>query len=88
MNSAANPVQAAYQTTYSYDSAGDLIAADRPATTAAPNGATTSFTYDTAGNMVTSTDPRRHHDIHLQTNRKTCHSQLFRLARSPRSAFL
>ena len=57
MNSTSNPAQAAYQTTYSYDSAGELVSTTTPATTAAPNGATTTSTYDPAGNMLTSTDP-------------------------------
>ena len=51
------PTQAAYQTTYSYDSAGELVSTTTPATAAAPSGATTTSTYDPAGNMLTSTDP-------------------------------
>ena len=51
------PSHAAYQTTYSYDSARELVFTTTPATTAAPNGATTSQTYDAAGNKLTSTDP-------------------------------
>ena len=49
--------QADYQTTYSYDSAGELVSTTTPATTAAPSGATTTSTYDPAGNKLTSTDP-------------------------------
>ena len=51
------PTQAAYQTTYSYDSAGEVVSTTSPATTAAPSGATTTSTYDSAGNMLTRTDP-------------------------------
>jgi RHS repeat-associated protein len=57
ISSGSNPTQAAYQTTYSYDSAGDLVSTTTPATSAAPNGATTTSAYDPAGNMLTSTDP-------------------------------
>jgi RHS repeat-associated protein len=53
----ANPVQAAFQTTSSYDSAGELASGTSPATAAAPSGATTTYTYDAAGNKLTSTDP-------------------------------
>jgi RHS repeat-associated protein len=49
--------QAGYQTTYSYDSADELVSTSTPATTAAPGGATTITTYDPAGNVLTSTDP-------------------------------
>ena len=52
-----NPTQAAYQTTYSYDSMGELAATSTPGTSAAPNGATTRDTYDPTGNKATSTDP-------------------------------
>ena len=45
----AHPAQAAYQTTYSYDSAGELVSTATPATAAAPSGATTTSTYDPAG---------------------------------------
>jgi RHS repeat-associated protein len=51
------PTQAAYQTTYSYDSVGELVSTTTPATSAAPNGATTTSTYDPAGNLLTSVDP-------------------------------
>ncbi len=51
------PTQAAYQTTYGYDSAGELVSTTTPATSAAPSGATTTSTYDPAGNMLTATDP-------------------------------
>jgi YD repeat-containing protein len=57
VSSSTNPTQAAYQTTYSYDSLGELVTTTAPATSAAPNGATTTFTYDSAGNVLTSTDP-------------------------------
>jgi RHS repeat-associated protein len=53
----ANPTQAAYQTTYSYDSVGEQVSSTRPATAAAVGGATTTATYDPAGNKLTSTDP-------------------------------
>ncbi len=53
----SHPAQAAYQTTYSYDSASELVSTTTPATTAAPSGATTTGTYDPAGNTLTRTDP-------------------------------
>ena len=49
--------QVNYQTTYSYDSAGELVSTTTPVTTAAPSGATTTFIHDPAGNKLTSTDP-------------------------------
>jgi trimeric autotransporter adhesin len=57
VSSSAYPVQAAYQTTYSHDSFGDLASTTAPATAAAPSGATTTATYDPVGNKLTSTDP-------------------------------
>jgi RHS repeat-associated protein len=54
---AQNQTQAGYQTTYNYDSSGDLVSRTTPATAAAPSGATTTATYDPAGNELTSTDP-------------------------------
>ncbi len=51
------PTQAAYQTTYSYDSAGEVVSSTSPATTAAPTGATTTETYDSSGDTLTRTDP-------------------------------
>lgn len=51
------PAQAAYQSSYSYDSAGEVVSATSPATAAAPSGATTTYTYDAAGNVLTSKDP-------------------------------
>ncbi len=59
VSSGSSPAQAAYQTTYAYDSVGELVSATTPATTAAPGGATTTSTYDPAGNMLTSTDPKQ-----------------------------
>jgi RHS repeat-associated protein len=50
------PTQAAFQTTSSYDSAGELVSTTMPVTSAAPSGITTSFTYDNQGNKLTSTD--------------------------------
>ena len=50
------PTQAAYQTTSSYDSAGELVSTTMPVTSAAPSGITTSYTYDDQGNKLTSTD--------------------------------
>ena len=47
----------AYETTYSYDSVGDVVSSTAPASSAAPDGATTSDTYDASGNLLTSTDP-------------------------------
>jgi RHS repeat-associated protein len=52
----AYPTQAAYQTTYSYDSAGELVSTTTPATAFALGGAITTTTYDPAGNKLTSTD--------------------------------
>jgi RHS repeat-associated protein len=49
--------QASYQTTYSYDSAGELVSTATPANTVDTGGATTTSTYDAAGNMLTSKDP-------------------------------
>jgi RHS repeat-associated protein len=49
--------QVNYQTTYSYDSAGELVSTTTPATTFALSGATTTSTFDPAGNKLTSTDP-------------------------------
>ena len=49
--------QVSYQTTYAYDSVGDLASTTTPATAAAPSGATTTATYDAAGNELTSKDP-------------------------------
>ncbi|HVB45079.1 MAG TPA: RHS repeat-associated core domain-containing protein [Streptosporangiaceae bacterium] len=57
INSSSYPTQASYQTTYSYDSVGELVSVTRPATSAAPSGAATSFTYDPTGNQLTATDP-------------------------------
>jgi RHS repeat-associated protein len=57
VSSSSYPAQAAFQTTYSYDSAGQLVSTMTPATAAAPSGATTTFTYDTSGDLLTSTDP-------------------------------
>jgi RHS repeat-associated protein len=48
--------QAAYQTTYGYDSAGDLTSTVTPANSAS-SAPTTTATYDPAGNMLTRTDP-------------------------------
>jgi len=57
VNPTSNPTQAAYQTTDSYDSAGDLASETAPATTAAPGGATTSLSYDSGGNLHSTTNP-------------------------------
>ncbi|HEY1733343.1 MAG TPA: hypothetical protein VGG23_02765, partial [Acidimicrobiales bacterium] len=57
VSSGSYPTQAAYQTTSSYDSAGEVVSTTTPATAAAPSGATTSYTYDPAGNQLTSTGP-------------------------------
>jgi YD repeat-containing protein len=46
-----------YQTTYSYDSAGELISQVTPATSAAPSGQRRLAIYDAAGNLVSTTDP-------------------------------
>ena len=57
VSSGAYPTQAAYQTTYGYDSVGELVSTTTPATATAPSGATTTSSYDAAGNMLTRTDP-------------------------------
>jgi RHS repeat-associated protein len=46
-----------YETTYAYDSAGELASQTTPATLMDPSGGTTTYTYDPAGNKLTSTDP-------------------------------
>ena len=51
------PTQAAYQTTYSYDSDGQVVSSTSPATSAAPSGATTTETYNSSGDTLTRTDP-------------------------------
>jgi RHS repeat-associated protein len=56
VSSSTYPSQAAYQTTYGYDSAGEPVTTTTPATSAAPSGATSTFTYDPAGNKLTGTD--------------------------------
>lgn len=56
VSASADPSQAAYQTTSSYDSVGALVSTTSPASTAAPNGTTWSYTYDPAGHQLTSTD--------------------------------
>jgi RHS repeat-associated protein len=50
------PTQAAYQTTSSYDSAGELVLTTMPVTSAAPSGIATAYTYDAEGNKLQSTD--------------------------------
>jgi RHS repeat-associated protein len=57
ISASSYPTQAAYQTTSSYDSSGEMVSTTSPATVAAPNGATTTTTYDPAGNKLTATDP-------------------------------
>jgi YD repeat-containing protein len=49
-------MQAAYQTTYAYDSVGELASTVTPANSAS-SAPTTTATYDPAGNMLTRTDP-------------------------------
>jgi RHS repeat-associated protein len=48
--------QAAYQTTYSYDSAGELVSTTTPANSAS-TAPTTTASYDPAGNILTSKNP-------------------------------
>jgi RHS repeat-associated protein len=57
VSASSHPTQAAFQTTYSFDSAAELVSTTGPATAAAPSGATTTASYDPAGNMLTHTDP-------------------------------
>lgn len=45
-----------YQTTYSYDSLGQVVSTTAPATTWAGSGQTTTKTYDAVGNVATSED--------------------------------
>ena len=75
-----HPTQAAFQTTYSYDSAGELVSTTSPATAAAPSGATTSFTYDPAGNIADHHRPqRRHHHLDLHPGWQRGERQLLRI---------
>jgi RHS repeat-associated protein len=48
--------QSAYQTAYTYDSAGDLVSTVMPANSGSSTP-TTTVTYDAAGNILTSMDP-------------------------------
>ncbi len=57
VSATAFPTQAAYQTTSSYDSAGEVVSSTSPVTSAAPSGATTTSTYNSSGDMLTRTDP-------------------------------
>ncbi len=57
VSSGSFPTQAAYQTTYSYDSDGQVVSSTSPATSAAPSGATTTETYNSSGDTLTRTDP-------------------------------
>ncbi len=54
----ASPFQttSSNQTGYLYDSLGELVNQDAPATSAAPSGQVTTYTYDPAGNQLTSTN--------------------------------
>ena len=70
VNPATSSNQAAFQTTYSYDSAGEQVSTTSPANTAAPNGATTVSTYDPAGNLLTSVDPDQVTTTYTYTPRK------------------
>ena len=56
VSSSAHPAQAAFQTAYSFDSAGEAVSITTPATSAAPSGGTTTVTYDPVGNKLTSKD--------------------------------
>jgi RHS repeat-associated protein len=55
ISSSTYPTQAAYQTTYTYDSANELISTATPANTAS-SAPTTTAAYDPTGNLLTSTD--------------------------------
>ena len=57
VSATAFPTQAAFQTTSSYDSAGEVVSNTSPVTSAAPSGATTTSTYNSSGDMLTRTDP-------------------------------
>jgi RHS repeat-associated protein len=47
-----------YQTGYTHDSTGNLLTRTRPATAAAPSGATTTDTYDASDQLATTTSPK------------------------------
>jgi YD repeat-containing protein len=47
----------AYQTTDSFDSAGENVSEVGPATATAPNGTSSSSTFDAAGSITSATDP-------------------------------
>jgi RHS repeat-associated protein len=57
--SGSSPYQttSSYQSGYTFDSLGETVSRTRPATTASPDGQTTTYTYDPAGNQLTSVDP-------------------------------
>jgi RHS repeat-associated protein len=46
-----------YETTYVYDSVGEMVSQTTPATAADPTGGTTTYTYDATGNQLTVIDP-------------------------------
>jgi RHS repeat-associated protein len=53
----AYPVQGAAQTTYGYDTAGEMVSVTRPVTAAASSGAKSTYTYNAAGDTLTSSNP-------------------------------
>jgi RHS repeat-associated protein len=58
VSASAYPTQAAYQTTSTFDSVGELASTTSPANTVTgSSGATTSYTYDPEGNVLSSTNP-------------------------------
>jgi RHS repeat-associated protein len=46
-----------YQTTYAYDSLGELLTQTAPTTAAAPSGQVTTYAYDPAGNQISLVTP-------------------------------
>jgi RHS repeat-associated protein len=55
--SAPFQTSSSYQTGYKYDSLGELVTQDAPATTSAPSGQITTYGYDLAGNQLTLVNP-------------------------------
>jgi RHS repeat-associated protein len=56
-NSSGMEILSPYQSTYVYNSVGELIKEIRPATSTSSSGTITTYTYDPAGNKLTTTIP-------------------------------
>ena len=81
------PTQAGYQTTYAYDSAGELVSTTTPATTAAPSGATTTAHLRPGREQAHLRRPeRRHHHLDLHAAQPDRHGHLLRRPPPMRSA--